>query len=58
MTAVDPSGLDARWRSDDMRTLQGYEAMHQLRKGQIQSTSKGDIHSQIRFMLMAFELAV
>jgi len=47
------------WSSETAwRTLQGYEAMHQLRKGQIQSTSKGDIHSQIRFMLMAFELAV
>jgi hypothetical protein len=31
--------------------------MHQLRKGQVQGTSKGDIQSQIRFVSRAFGLA-
>jgi len=39
------------------RTLQGYEAMHQLRKGQVQGTTKGDIRSQMRFVSAAFGLA-
>ncbi len=39
------------------RTLQGYEAMHQLRKGQVQGTSRGDIRSQVRFVSTAFGLA-
>jgi IS6 family transposase len=44
--------LDTVWR-----TLQGYEAMHQLRKGQVQGTSRGDIRSQNRFVSRAFGLA-
>jgi transposase, IS6 family len=39
------------------RTLQGYEAMNQLRKGQVQGTSKGDIGSQIRFIEATFGVA-
>jgi transposase-like protein len=39
------------------RTLQGYEAMNQLRKGQVQGTTKGDIGSQNRFLETAFGLA-
>ncbi|MEP6776180.1 MAG: hypothetical protein ABJA50_11355 [Chloroflexota bacterium] len=39
------------------RTIQGYEAMHQLRKGQIRGTSKGDVRSQVRFVSTAFGLA-
>jgi len=39
------------------RTLQGYEAMNQLRKGQVQGTTKGDIVSQNRFLEAAFGLA-
>ena len=39
------------------RTLQGYEAMNQLRKGQVQGTTKGDIASQNRFMAAAFGVA-
>jgi transposase, IS6 family len=39
------------------RTLQGYEAMNQLRKGQVQGTTKGDIGSQNRFIEAAFGLA-
>jgi len=44
--------FDTAWR-----TLQGYEAMHQLRKGQVQGTIKGNIRSQIRFVQTAFGLA-
>jgi transposase-like protein len=36
------------------RTLQGYEAMHQLRKGQVQGTTRGDIGSQNRFIAATF----
>jgi len=43
---------DTAWR-----TLQGYEAMHQLRKGQVHGTTKGDIRSQVRFVATAFGLA-
>jgi transposase, IS6 family len=38
-------------------TLQGYEAMNQIRKGQVRGTSKGDILSQNRFIAAAFGLA-
>jgi transposase-like protein len=38
-------------------TLQGYEAMHQLRKGQVVGTSRGNIVSQNRFIARAFGLA-
>ncbi len=44
--------LDTAWR-----TIQGYEAMHQLRKGQVQGTTRGDIRSQVRFVSRAFGLA-
>ncbi len=39
------------------RTIQGYEATHQLRKGQVKGTTRGDIHSQVRFVHTAFGLA-
>jgi transposase-like protein len=44
--------LETAWR-----TIQGYEAMHQLRKGQVRGTRRGDILSQIRFVSAAFGLA-
>jgi IS6 family transposase len=44
--------FDTAWR-----TLQGYEAMHQLRKGQVRGTKRGDIVSQVRFMATAFGMA-
>ena len=40
------------------RTIQGYEATNQLRKGQVQGTTKGDIHSQIRFGARVFGLTI
>ena len=39
------------------RTIDAYEAMNQLRKEQIQETTKGDIVSQMRFIDCAFGLA-
>jgi transposase-like protein len=39
------------------QTLQGYEAMNQLRKGQVQGTVRGDIVSQNRFIQAAFGVA-
>ncbi len=39
------------------RTLQGYEATNQLRKGQVKGTTRGDIISQVRFVSTAFGLA-
>jgi IS6 family transposase len=44
--------FDTAWRA-----IQGYEATNQLRKGQVQGTTKGDIHSQIRFVSSVFGLA-
>lgn len=39
------------------RTLQGYEVMHMLRKGQMQGVAKGDITGQIAFIARLFEVA-
>jgi transposase, IS6 family len=44
--------FDTAWR-----TIQGYEAINQLRKGQVSGTSKGDIRSQVEFVSRAFGLA-
>ena len=38
-------------------TIQGYEAMHMIRKGQIRRIQKGDIAGQVRFVNRAFSLA-
>ena len=32
------------------RTLQGYEVMNMLRKGQVQNVNKGDIPGQVMFI--------
>ncbi len=39
------------------RTVQGYEAMHMIRKGQIRWLAKGDATAQIRFIQCVFSLA-
>jgi transposase-like protein len=39
------------------RTLQGYEAMNQLRKGQVRGTARGDMDSQNRFLAAALGVA-
>jgi IS6 family transposase len=36
------------------RTLQGYEAMHMIRKGQMQGVNKGDITGQVTFIASLF----
>jgi transposase, IS6 family len=53
---VKPS-LGFSWFRTAWATIQGYEAMNQLRKGQVTGTSKGDIVSQKRFIDRAFGLA-
>src|ERR1700730_11484416 len=40
------------------RTLQGYEAMHMLRKGQMQGVSKGDSLRQVAFIAELFGVAI
>jgi transposase, IS6 family len=39
------------------RTLQGYEVMHMLRKGQVQGMGKGDIKAQVIFIAHLFAVA-
>jgi transposase, IS6 family len=39
------------------RTIQGYEAMHMLRKGQIEGVAKGDVLAQNRVINQLFGLA-
>ena len=39
------------------RTIQGYEAMHMIRKGQVRWLSKGNIAAQVRFIKVIFDLA-
>src|SRR6266536_2912204 len=39
------------------RTLQGYEVMHMIRKGQMQGVNKGDITGQVTFIASLFEVA-
>jgi len=39
------------------RTIQGYEAMRMIRKGQVRWLSKGDIAAQVRFIKVIFGLA-
>ena len=39
------------------RTIQGYEAMHMLRKGQLEGMTKGDVLAQNRVINHMFELA-
>ena len=39
------------------RTIKGYEAMHMIRKGQIQDAEKGDVMGQISFINQLFGVA-
>ena len=39
------------------RTIQGYEAMNMLRKGQVRWVGKTDVRRQLRFIHKLFELA-
>jgi transposase-like protein len=40
------------------RTIRGYEAMHMIRKGQIQGAEKGSIQTQNQFIAGLFGLAI
>jgi transposase, IS6 family len=40
------------------RTLQGYEIMNMLRKGQVQGMEKGDVRDQMTFIAQLFGVAV
>ena len=44
------SSLGFRSFDGAQRTIQGYEAMHMIRKGQVRWLSKGDIAAQVRFI--------
>jgi transposase, IS6 family len=37
------------------RTLQGYETMHMIRKGQMQGVNKGDVLGQVAFIATCLE---
>jgi len=39
------------------RTIKGYEAMHMVRKGQVEGIGKIDIRGQVRFVESLFEVA-
>jgi IS6 family transposase len=39
------------------RTLQGYEVMHMIRKGQMRGVEKGDILGQVAFIASLFGVA-
>jgi len=39
------------------RTIQGYEVMHKIRKGQVRRVKKGDIRAQTHFIHSVFGLA-
>jgi len=39
------------------RTLRGYEAMHMIRKGQMQGVNKRDITGQVTFIAHLFGVA-
>lgn len=45
--------FEAAWR-----TLQGYEGMHMIRKGQMQGVGKGDSSSQATFIAKLFGVAI
>jgi hypothetical protein len=40
------------------RTLQGYEAMHMIRKGQMRGVKKGDSPRQAAFIAELFGIAI
>ena len=40
------------------RTLQGYEAMHRIRKGKVEGIAKGDVLAQNRVIAQLFGLVV
>jgi transposase-like protein len=53
---VNP-GLGFRTFATAQRTIQGYEAMHMLRKGQLEGVAKGDVLAQNRVINQLFGVA-
>lgn len=39
------------------RTLQGYEVMNMIRKGQVHGVDKGDVRNQVALIAKLFEVA-
>src|SRR5215471_14022510 len=46
-----------RWAEGALRTIDGYEAMHVIRKGQIRWLAKGDVVGQRQFVHALFGIA-
>ena len=44
-------------RAAAQRTIQGYESMHMIRKGQARWVSRKDVRRQVQFINKLFELA-
>jgi transposase, IS6 family len=51
------ASLGFRYFDGAQRTIQGYEAMHMIRKGQVRWLEKGDVNEQVRFISITFGLA-
>src|SRR3954452_20417056 len=51
------ASLGFRSLNGAQRTIQGYEAMHMIRKGQVRWLSKDDIAAQVRFIQVIFGVA-
>jgi IS6 family transposase len=57
MTRLIRPGLGFGSYPTAWRTIQGYETMHMIRKGQIEGIENGDIRAQNQFILGLFGLA-
>jgi transposase, IS6 family len=51
------AGLGFRSAEGEWRTIEGYEAMHAIRKGQIRWLGKGDVVGQLQFIHALFGIA-
>ena len=55
---ADSTWLRIWFVSNGWRTIQGYEAMHMIRRGQIQGADKGNIRAQNQIVAGLFGLTV
>ena len=53
---VTRAGMGFRSYPTAWRTIQGYETMRIIRKGQVRGAPKGDVVSQVRFVQCVFGL--
>jgi len=51
-TATQPFSFETAWQ-----TLQGFEVMNMIRKGQVQAVNKGDVMSQVALVAKLFGVA-